>query len=136
MPHIAATVLMRLFTVSSEPILNKPLVISERFVSPDYLHRNIHQLDLNGTPVFWRFDTIHGVPFISTMLSAVRFLMSMKEIPVQQPKTKRSLANAMFGSSNFISVHGGKFVQGQEPRSLWSGSTWYMAKGFLGILPL
>ena len=31
----------------------------------------------NGTPVFWRFDTIHDAPFISTMLSVVRFLMSV-----------------------------------------------------------
>jgi hypothetical protein len=27
----------------------------------------------NSTPVFWRFDTIQGVPFISTMLSVLRF---------------------------------------------------------------
>ena len=48
------------------------------------------------------------------MLSSVKFLMSMKEIPVQQPNINKSLANAMLGSSNFISCHGGKLVQGQE----------------------
>ena len=70
------------------------------------------------------------------MLSSVKFLMSMKEIPVQQPKMKRSLAKAMFGSSNFISVMAVSSSNVKNSRSLWSGSTWYMANGFLGILPL
>ena len=51
----------------------------------------------NGTPVFWRFDTIHDAPFISTMLSVVRFLMSVNEMPVQQPNRNKSLANAKVG---------------------------------------
>jgi hypothetical protein len=40
------------------------------------------------------------------MLSSVKFLMSMKDIPVQQPKIKRSLANAILqklNSSQFFS---------------------------------
>ena len=39
------------------------------------------------------------------MLSSVRFLMSIKDIPVQQPKTKRSLANAMCGIKKRVSFH-------------------------------
>ena len=56
----------------------------------------------NGTPVFWRFDTIHDALFISMMLSVVRFLMSVNEIPVQQPNRNRSLANAKLGLSSLI----------------------------------
>ena len=39
-------------------------------------------------------------------LSSVKFLMSMKDIPVQQPKIKRSLANAMFGIFQLYLCHG------------------------------
>lgn len=59
----------------------------------------------NGTPVFWRFDTIHGVPFISTMLSVVRFLMSVNEMPVQHPNRNKSLANAKLELSNLIALN-------------------------------
>ena len=41
----------------------------------------------NGTPVFWRFDTIQGVPFISTMLSVVKFFMSVNEMPVNEERS-------------------------------------------------
>ncbi len=48
----------------------------------------------NGTPVFCRFDTIQGEPPNIVIFSVVRFLMSMNDIPVQQPNTNKSLANS------------------------------------------
>ena len=81
-------------------------------------------------------QAVREVENVHACTDVIRFFVSMKEIPVQQPKTKRSLANAMFGSSNFISVMAVSSSKVKNSRSLWSGSTWYMAKGFLGILPL
>ena len=104
MPHLLAIFLMRLFTISSEPILNSRLSVlnaSCRLIICIGMSIN---LIWNGTPVFWRFDTIHDALFISMMLSVVRFLMSVNEIPVQQPNRNRSLANAKLGLSSLI-VH-------------------------------
>ena len=93
-------------------------------------------VEMNGTPVFWRFDTIQDAPFISTILSVVKFFMSVNEMPVQHPNRNKSLANAKLGLSSLIAPNARISSSVRKPRSLWSGSTWYIANGFLGILPL
>ena len=105
MPHLLAIFLIRLFTMSSEPILNNRLSVLNASCRLIICIGMSISLIWNGTPVFWRFDTIHDAPFISTILSVVRFLMSVNEIPVQQPNRNRSLANAKLGLSSLIALN-------------------------------
>ena len=82
MPHIAATFLMRLLMLSRLPILNKWLLfLKDLYLSTICIGISI-SLIWNGTPVFWRLDTIQGAPFTMLMLSSVKFLMSMNDISV------------------------------------------------------
>ena len=124
-PHNLATSFMRLFIVSWLPMLKRLLLIlygSYRLIICIEMSIN---LIWNGTPVFCRFDTIQGEPPKIVIFSVVRFLISMNDIPVQQPNTNQSLANSKSGLFNSIVVKACNSSSVRKPRSLWSGSTLY-----------
>ena len=126
---------MRLFIVSWLPMLNRLLLIlygSYRLIICIGISIN---LIWNGTPVFCRFDTIQGEPPNIVIFSVVKFLISMNDIPVQQPNTNKSLANSKSGLFNSIVVKACNSSSVRKPRSLWSGSTLYWANGLRAILP-
>ena len=135
-PHILATSLMRLFITSWLPILKRLLLILYGSYSLIICIGIFINLIWNGTPVFCRFETIHGEPPNIVIFSVVRFLISMNDIPVQQPNTKRSLANSKSGLFNSTVVKACSSSSVKKPLSLWSGSTLYWAKGLRAILPL
>lgn len=125
---------MRLFIVSWLPMLNRLLLIlygSYRLIICIGISIN---LIWNGTPVFCRFDTIQGEPPNIVIFSVVKFLISMNDIPVQQPNTNKSLANSKSGLFNSIVVKACNSSSVRKPRSLWSGSTLYWANGLRAIL--
>ena len=124
-PHNLTTSFMRLFIVSWLPTLKRVLLIlygSYRLIICIGMSIN---LIWNGTPVFCRFDNIQGEPPNIEIFSVVRFLISMNDIPVQQPNTNKSLANSKSGLFNSIVVKACNSSSVRKPRSLWSGSTLY-----------
>ena len=116
--------------------VEKIIAYSVWLISLDNLHRNSINLIWNGTPVFCRFDTIQGEPPNIEIFSVVRFLISMNDIPVQQPYTNKSLANSKSGLFNSIVVKACNSSSVRRPLSLWSESTLYWANGLRAILPL